>query len=116
MGAVSYVITPPTQFVVEGTGRNEGRFQGSCSSFSSAYIPQASCSRLRLLMQPVVCALLLALLSAGSSSPANTPMMAMTTSNSMRVKPGGPNGRESRLVTNRRFCINAPTFQKLKVG
>jgi len=34
------------------------------------------------------CALVLALARVGNSNPARTAMMAMTTSNSMRVKPG----------------------------
>src|ERR1035437_7805371 len=48
---------------------------------------QASVNCLLLFMQPIACAFCLALVSAGSSIAARMAIIAMTTSNSMRVKP-----------------------------
>jgi hypothetical protein len=59
----------------------------SRSLFSSAYIIHASASYLTLLKQAVVVAFSLALASAGKSSAARIAIMAITTSNSINVKP-----------------------------
>src|SRR5882672_3852574 len=53
---------------------------------SSEYMLQQSCNCLRLLRQLIPWALVLALLKAGSSMAASIAMMAITTSNSIRVK------------------------------
>src|ERR1035437_625094 len=69
--------------VVESSGL------GGYSSFESmVYILKAVASCRPLLMQVMPFARALALESAGSSSAARMAMIAMTTSNSIRVKPG----------------------------
>src|SRR6266542_2420784 len=62
-------------------------FGGTESLFSSAYMAHASCSCRTLLRHATPCAFALALLNAGNSIEARIAMMAMTTSNSMRVNP-----------------------------
>src|SRR5690242_16999582 len=60
----------------------------STSLLSTVYMCQHNPSCFRLLRHCVVCALLLARESAGSSSPARIAMIAITTSNSIKVNPG----------------------------
>src|SRR6516225_1173276 len=57
------------------------------SSLSPLYICQASISCLVLFMHRMPCALVLALARAGNSIPARIAMIAITTSNSIKVKP-----------------------------
>src|SRR6266404_1252483 len=57
------------------------------SSLSPEYMNQPSCNCFKLLRQAIPCPLALALLSAGSSSAARMAMIAITTSNSISVKP-----------------------------
>src|SRR5262245_17751511 len=61
--------------------------RGSFPSLSSGYISQHNCICFMLLMQLVRSAFSLARARAGSSIAARIAMIAMTTSNSMRVKP-----------------------------
>ena len=59
----------------------------SLSALSSGYIRHASMICLPLLRHRIPCALALALLNAGSSIAASIAMIAITTSNSIRVNP-----------------------------
>src|SRR5688572_28971877 len=55
--------------------------------WSSAYISQAICNCFRLFMQLIPCAEVLPLLKAGRRRPDKIAMIAITTSNSIKVKP-----------------------------
>ena len=57
------------------------------SLLSCAYMCQPNCSCLRLFTHPIDCALVLALASAGRSSPARIAIVAITTRSSTSVKP-----------------------------
>src|SRR5258708_16310613 len=83
-GGKSHFITPvphASEVVAEPL------FSARREPLSSAYIASASCTCLRLLRQEIPSALALALLSAGSNMAARIAMIAMTTNNSIRVKP-----------------------------
>src|SRR5438093_11682513 len=62
-------------------------FGGILSSLSLAYMNQERLNWFKLLRHWMPCALVLAFASAGKSNPARIAMMAMTTSNSIKVKP-----------------------------
>ena len=67
--------------------RESPRLPAKKPLFSPAYISQPRATCLLLLMQLIPVALALALAKAGSNKPAKIAMMAMTTNNSIRVKP-----------------------------
>src|SRR5207248_10259168 len=77
-----FAMTPPLRDMMESFG-------GRRSWLSTAYKCQQTESCLRLLKQLTVLDLSLALVNAGSSIAARMAMMAITTSSSMSVNPGG---------------------------
>ena len=84
MAWAGLVISPVSQDV-SGVVAN-GLFMTSRSLLSPVYMNQHIESCFMLLRQPIVCALPLALDNAGSNSAARMAMIAMTTSNSIKVK------------------------------
>src|ERR1035437_6003796 len=80
------MVMSPVSQDVSGVVAN-GLFMTSQSLLSPVYINQHVESCFILLRQPIACALPLALDNAGSNSAARMAMIAMTTSNSIKVKP-----------------------------
>src|SRR6185503_10287464 len=81
-------LAPVVKVAREPLG-SKASLAGMVSWFSSQYICQQNWSWRLLLRQPIWCALDLALVRAGSNRAARMAMIAMTTSNSMSVKPRG---------------------------
>src|SRR4051812_1983666 len=77
---------------------------------SSAYICVASPIWRRLLMHDVACPFCFALESAGNNIPARMAMIAMTTSNSIRVKPGGSHCLRRKRANPVRLIIDVFGF------
>src|SRR5205823_10375759 len=82
------------------------------SLLSSEYNLQANINCLLLLMQPMPCALVLALAKAGNNIPARMAMMAITTSSSIKVKPPPRTVSRGRRHDSRFFevCIRSRGF------
>src|SRR6266496_2994389 len=75
------------------------------SSLSPAYITQMVASCLRLLTHWIVCALAFAFANAGNKRPARIAITAMTTSNSMRVKPASEPPARTRRQDIKGFWV-----------
>jgi len=76
----------PGGLLADSPGTADNWFGGKSWLFSSGYMIQASWRFLRLFRQAMDCALALALANAGNNKPARIAMMAITTSNSIKVK------------------------------
>src|SRR6266487_4849305 len=76
------------------------------SLLSPAYMIQERPSCFRLFRHMIPCALVFAFANAGTSKPARMAMMAMTTSSSIKVKPGQELNPGDWLNRFRVFMVN----------